>query len=537
MSLQTNGMNFIDKKQADRKKILSTFMDIDIFEQLYDIAKSDSNEERIMLKRFQKKDSYALLSTIQQEINTLNAKDIELSSSDTDLNDKLTILEYNKIELVKKLYKIDKSYDITHLNTELVDKTIEFDAITLQLKENKEYKENLRPMYLEYHKKMAGMDEEKIQSDYEDYKQLTLEVSKVENEINVITNDINTNKSTLVELSKYKYDEDCNFCLNNGEEHINHKENVEYTIKTSESKLDTLNGELQIAKHSLWKVETAEATKENFDIFQDELNQVSQDAVKIGGKITTQESQLNHLTDDISHIKEKIHKYYDFEEKIKQNSINNKKILEITDDIMSINVESKKLDNEHKKILSNLSIAKNEKAHIENDIQKLIDIEQKILDYDLYLMVMSKDGIPYELISKTIPSIEREINEVLDNMMVGFTLELKMEDKNIDTFICYGDDKWNLELSSGMERFVSSLAIRIGLINVSTLPRPNFLVIDEGFGALDSDNIANMNGAFNYLKTQFDFVMIITHLDTVKDYMDTLIPINVKGGFSKVFFN
>jgi len=39
------------------------------------------------------------------------------------------------------------------------------------------------------------------------------------------------------------------------------------------------------------------------------------------------------------------------------------------------------------------------------------------------------------------------------------------------------------------------------------------------------------------LRTQFDFTMIITHLDTIKDYMDTLIPIEVDNGISKVVFN
>ncbi len=39
------------------------------------------------------------------------------------------------------------------------------------------------------------------------------------------------------------------------------------------------------------------------------------------------------------------------------------------------------------------------------------------------------------------------------------------------------------------------------------------------------------------LRTQFDFTMIITHLDTIKDYMDTLIPINVNNGLSKVVMN
>ena len=69
-----------------------------------------------------------------------------------------------------------------------------------------------------------------------------------------------------------------------------------------------------------------------------------------------------------------------------------------------------------------------------------------------------------------------------------------------------------------MEKFVSSLALRVGLINVSNLPSPDFLVIDEGFGSLDSENLSNMEGAFDYLKTRFGSVFIISHLDTIKDF-------------------
>jgi DNA repair exonuclease SbcCD ATPase subunit len=72
---------------------------------------------------------------------------------------------------------------------------------------------------------------------------------------------------------------------------------------------------------------------------------------------------------------------------------------------------------------------------------------------------------------------------------------------------------------------------------MSTLPRPNFLCLDEGFGSLDGDNIANMQSAFNYLKTQFNFILIITHLDSIKDYTDHLIPIEVKNGYSQIIFS
>ena len=45
-----------------------------------------------------------------------------------------------------------------------------------------------------------------------------------------------------------------------------------------------------------------------------------------------------------------------------------------------------------------------------------------------------------------------------------------------------------------------------------------------------------MESAFNYLKTQFDFVLIITHLDAIKDYMNHLISIDIDNGYSKIIF-
>lgn len=536
LSLQTNGMNFIDKKQAERKQILSQFMDIDIFDQLYEIARSDSNEERVLLKQFRKKDSYAELATTEQKIVDLEVKDNELSIEIDELKNKLLDLTDEKIELNKKLHTIGDKLDIEQLDYNKSSKIIEKQNIEKQLKEDKEYRETLRPLYNEYHTKLGELDEEKIQSDYERYQDLISDVRQIDTRIKSITSQIKQNEGLLEELEKYRYDEDCDYCLSNGEEHINHQKSISDKLTELTKEYEQIKGSKVLADYALEKVKDAEKNKQDFDIFSDELNQVTQDAYKIGGKITTQEEKIKTIDGEISVLEEKIKLYYDLEEKIKENEETSREITEVTATISSETYKKQQFETEYREVLSDLSIARNNKQQIEQDIQNLIDVEQKILDYDVYLMALSKDGVPYDLISKTIPVIEREVNEVLDSMMVGFNVKLEMEGKNINAYICYGDDMWNLELSSGMERFVSSLAIRIGLINVSTLPRPNFLVIDEGFGALDSDNIANMEGAFNYLKTQFDFVMIITHLDTIKDYMDTLIPININDGLSKVTF-
>ena len=537
LSLQTNGMNFLDKKQSERKKILSTFMDIEVFEQLESIAKSDSNEERIMLRQFQKKDSYKELGTMNQRIIEMEKDEEKLNITDKSISNKLTELEQDKIELVRKLYKIDETYDIEELNSRRGKLNSEIKTIKSQLLDDKEYKEQLRPMYMEYHKKLARIDEEKIQENYENYRELKKHVRDYENALKLNESKTKSLNHHNSDLMKFKYDENCEFCISNGEEQIHEQDEIKNKIDKLYDEHSNLTANYKKSSYSIEKLGNAEIKKIEFDRFSDELQQIQHDAVKIGGKIDKNEATLKHIESNLITLESNISRYYELEEKIENNKKLNEQISDLTTKISQLQLESIDIDKQYKKILSTLSVAKNQKQQIEDDIQNLVDIEQKILDYDLYLLALSKDGVPYELISKAIPSIEREINNVLENMNAGFHIELEMKDKMIDAFICYGEDKWNLELSSGMERFVSSLAIRIGLINVSTLPRPNFIIVDEGFGALDSDNIANMQGAFQYLRTQFDFTMIITHLDTIKDYMDTLVPIEVNNGISKVIYS
>ena len=156
--------------------------------------------------------------------------------------------------------------------------------------------------------------------------------------------------------------------------------------------------------------------------------------------------------------------------------------------------------------------------------------------YEYYLNALGKDGVSYELISKALPMIEGEVNNIL-GQIVEFGLQLEMDGKNVNANIVYDDQKWSLEMCSGMERFISGLAIRIALINVCNLPRPNFLVIDEGFGTLDNENLTSLYMLFAYLKTQFEFVMIISHIDSMRDAVDTLLEIKKENNFSNVSFD
>ena len=147
---------------------------------------------------------------------------------------------------------------------------------------------------------------------------------------------------------------------------------------------------------------------------------------------------------------------------------------------------------------------------------------------------MKRDGVPYELISKSLPTIEGAVNEILAQI-VDFSIIFEMDGKNINNYIVYDDDRvWPLELSSGMEKFLSSLSMRVGLMSVSNLPMCNFLAIDEGWGTMDSDNLNSVYNLFQYLKTQFQFTLIVSHIDTMRDAVDTLLEIKKEEGFSSV---
>jgi DNA repair exonuclease SbcCD ATPase subunit len=181
-----------------------------------------------------------------------------------------------------------------------------------------------------------------------------------------------------------------------------------------------------------------------------------------------------------------------------------------------------------------IEVAKINKSTSITQLEKYRKLEIEYKAYEYYLDSVKRDGVPYELISKAMPKIEIEINNVL-NQVVDFNMVLQSDGKNINGYIIYDEDNfWPLELTSGMERFISSLAIRIALINVSALPRPNFIAIDEGWGSLDAEHISSVVNLFEYFRTKFDFCIIISHVDTMRDMVDNLIEVNKINKFSQI---
>ena len=135
--------------------------------------------------------------------------------------------------------------------------------------------------------------------------------------------------------------------------------------------------------------------------------------------------------------------------------------------------------------------------------------------------------------AKQLPAINAELAKILSDV-TGFTIELEVDERNTDIFINYGDTRRPVECGSGMEKMVSSMALRVAMSNVSSLSKSDMFVVDEGFGALDPQNIESVVGLLHRLKRYYRLILIISHVEVVKDSVDDVIVITREGMDSKV---
>lgn len=160
-----------------------------------------------------------------------------------------------------------------------------------------------------------------------------------------------------------------------------------------------------------------------------------------------------------------------------------------------------------------------------------------------------KDGVPALLIEQSLPQIEEKANELLDRlsggaMSVRFVTQSEYKDKKRDDLketldIAISDPAGtrDYEMFSGGEAFRVNFAIRLALSEIlaqRTGARLQTLVIDEGFGSQDAQGVQRLIEALNTVKNDFAKILIITHLDELKDAFPNRIEVEKVDGQSLV---
>lgn len=152
----------------------------------------------------------------------------------------------------------------------------------------------------------------------------------------------------------------------------------------------------------------------------------------------------------------------------------------------------------------------------------------------------SKDGIPALLIEQALPQIEERANEILErlsggSMSVRFVTQAAFKDKRredlretLDIQISDSSGTRDYEMYSGGEAFRVNFAIRLALSEVLAQragARLQTLVIDEGFGSQDTMGKQRLVEAINMVAHDFAKILVITHIDELKDAFPSRIEV------------
>ena len=361
-----------------------------------------------------------------------------------------------------------------------------------------------------------------------------LEKSSYESQYTRLSTTYKHTKEKADKLDTLEYDPNCKFCINNifVKDALDAKNKLnEIEIHVNELKGKIQDYDIKIKSYQIWE--------EQSKLYTSTIDIITRKNIALNStntKIQSMKSNCNDIDKLLDQIKKDIELYKQNEESIAANKIVHEVIDELQNKKKQATDVSNALNKQIIQLNGNIQMHEANKQTALDSIQKLADLEIQYKYYQYYSEAVNRDGVPYHLISLAIPQIEQEINNILIPI-VDFVIKLDTDGKNINAYIVYDTDSfWPIELTSGMERFLSSLAIRSALINVSSLPRPNFLAIDEGFGVLDSDKLISIYSLFNYLKIQFTSLFIISHIDSMRDVVDSLIEINKINSFSKIDF-
>lgn len=530
-----NNISFIDMGNTERKDLLVQFIGLSVFDRLYESA-SERNKELASLLKIHKDKNYAfeknqnetLLSQSKLLLDDENVKVASLQKQISDVNDQIVLETSNLIKLdatvPTNLEAIQAKKSLTESNISTKKKSI--DTLSTSISD---IEKNLTIVNSE----ILTIEASDLVESHKKYKAYISTYNSINQKIELKKVEVRGKFDKVNRLKTHEYDPNCKYCTNNS--FVKDAVQAKEELAKDKIQVDQWLSELNVAKAQSDQYKWVEDSYEKYTKLLNSKSKLQTELSEKNQSLIIAKNELVNLETSLASVITQIELYNRNEISVKHNEKINFIIKSYKDSLNKLDIELKS----HNKILMDLS---GKVATYTNKIEELSktleDIRKLEYEFDLYkdyMQAVGRDGISYQVICNTVPEIEREVNTIL-NQIVDYTIQLETDGKNVIPYIVYDQCKWPIEMSSGFERFVASIAIRIALSNISNLPKCSMLLIDEGFGTLDAEHLPLMASLFSYLKSNFDFIMVVSHVDALKDAVDKQIEIKQDGYFSKVIF-
>ena len=537
VSPQDKISNFLDSGYdgAFRLKLLSKFLGLNIFKQQYDLASKEIDEFEILLKQFKNTDYTEYVNKYKEELEKLLESLIDLDEDKIYLNNLNNITKSQIVILKSMIQNIVENSDMTTYDKNKLDDLLnklyfqKENEIKLQAEENNK----LKKLNLTNHEEKKNSAKKNI----EIKKQLEKELDSTDSDIKIVNSEIKKDRTKIDILDRQEFHSETEICkicefyidaiylknqLQNFDEKISRLREKQKLISNKIISVFNSDKEYELSIRSLDEIKNLEFQEKN-------------------RKLNIEKLDLQ--IDKIKNVLQEYEKEYNKIESIKQ-------IIETNDEI-SLFLVGKKLEQKNlEKIISNTeySLTQHNRRIVElenninlaeNNLKKMNELELQYADYKIYLQCVHREGIPYSIISSYIDIINDEISKIIgDYISFSIKFSLDEEKKSIPINMIHENGSIiPIELGSGMEKMISAIAIRAALLEVSNIPKANFLIIDESFGKLDQDNIAELDSFLQHLKTMFDHIILVSHVKDICDFCDQIITIDKANGFSQLKYN
>jgi DNA repair exonuclease SbcCD ATPase subunit/predicted phosphodiesterase len=532
MSSQLDSLSFIREGSTKRKEILGRFLDLEIFDAKNKLAKEESASIKALIKKLEATDYDSQILKANDEIDTIKHQTQNLKVKVEDANKSLS-------ELKSEIDSIDGQ--LKSINVESIDisKTIERREylLTTSIKASTAKADKV----LELETKTTEFD--KITEFLKDFDIVTLnkkkeEIKDYQSKLSAITQDLQlNNKETKYLKDKIKLLGEvpcgtqfptCKF--------IKDAIDASNKITSQEDKTNNLADEHDKVGEALTLL-SPDVVEKQLNKYQMVLNKqttVEKEILQLKIDVEKFNTIISNINKEMNLVKEKIEQYKKNEELFKQ-------VESLTQDKNDKQIEWNRLDKQAKldndellKLYVKFGSLTEKIASLEGTKKELENYRNEFAAYDYFMKATSSNGISYEIIKKKLPVINEEITTILSNI-VDFQVYFEDDGSKLNIMIQHSNSEPRpVEMGSGAEKSIAAMAIRLSMLQVSNLPKSNLFILDEPGTALDSENMEGFIRILDMIKNYYDTVLLISHMDALKDVADQIITIDNVDGFAKI---
>lgn len=518
------GINrFIEEGATVRKEILNRFLDLDIFKKLYlfadkDYSIIDAKTSSYNLGAWETTMFQIQKSLTEKETKVLNIRQIiddlrndleekklwvknNQNLNQQELNSKSKLLEIEIVSLQKEILKFSRALEVAQTGKEETEKRLKELSDSLQ-KESPE----------------------KLQSAIKALDSARKSLSDMKSNLNVDKVKLDSMRKSIRKLDIVPCGDtfpECHFIKDSHEDKKN-LSSVEEMVKS------TMNS-LLIVENNIKGIEN-EKNEDRLRSYNQMTQSLALSQQKLPSLIKEIDLLLNNININTENLKTKEKLLSEIREKldISNNQLFEERVLEVKTIEKMILVKENELQN----ILLSIGGENNKIAQMLAQKEECKSLLEELKIYDSIREAFSKNGIPAMILKTQLPAINLELDKILSGI-VNFRVSLETEVNTVNTLDVFITDERSrrvIELGSGMEKMISSLALRAALVNLSSLPKPDIFIIDEGFGVLDAESKVKCMQLLQSLKEKFKAILVISHIPEIKEISDKIIEIkNVNG--------